>query len=74
MTSGFSMHAMTPAMLRQRVRRRRYESYAEARADIFDYIECFYNPRRRRKMEEVKLKESNLTQPSVVSGKNPSDR
>ena len=53
---------------RERVNRRRYDSHAEARADIFDYIECFHNPRRRRKMKSLKLKESNLTQPSVVSG------
>jgi putative transposase len=52
---------------RERVNRRRYETHVEARADIFDYIERFYNPRRRRKMEAFKLKESNLTQPSVVS-------
>jgi len=53
---------------RERVNRRRYQSHAEARADIFDYIECFYNPRRRRKMEALKQKESNLTQPSVEMG------
>ena len=53
---------------RERVNRRRYLTHAEARADIFDYIECFYNPRRRRKMAALKLKKSNLTKPSVVSG------
>lgn len=53
---------------RERVNRRRYQSHAEARADIFDYIERFYNPRRRRKVEALKQKESNLTQPSVGSG------
>lgn len=53
---------------RERVNRRRYQSHAEARADIFDYIECFYNPRRRRKLAALKLKESNLTQPSVETG------
>ena len=36
---------------RERVNRRRYYTRAEARADIFDYIERFYNPRMRRKME-----------------------
>jgi transposase InsO family protein len=30
--------------------------------------ECFYNPRRRRKLEALKRKKSNLTQPSVVTG------
>ena len=53
---------------RERVNRRRYDSHADARADICDYIECFYNPRRRRKMKALKLKESNSTQPSVVAG------
>ena len=36
---------------RERVNRRRYYTRAEARADIFDYIERFYNPRLRRKMK-----------------------
>ena len=53
---------------RERVNRRRYETHSKARADIFDYIECFYNPRRKRKLRIKKLKKSNLTQPSVVSG------
>jgi putative transposase len=53
---------------RERVNRRRYESHPEARADIFDYIERFYNPRRRRKLEALKLKKSNLTHPSVITG------
>lgn len=35
---------------RERVNRRRYLTRAEARADIFDYIERFYNPRMRRKL------------------------
>ena len=53
---------------RERVNHRRYETHAEARADIFDYIECFYNPRRRRKLEITKQKRSNFTQQFVVSG------
>ena len=32
---------------RERVHRRRYRTRAEARSDIFDYIERFYNRRRR---------------------------
>lgn len=32
---------------RERVKRRIYASHEEARADVFDYIELFYNPRRR---------------------------
>jgi putative transposase len=53
---------------RERVNRRHYETHAEARADIFDYLERLYNPRRRRKLEITRQKRSNLTQPSVVTG------
>jgi len=31
----------------ERTRRRRYTTRDDARADVFDYIERFYNPRRR---------------------------
>ena len=36
---------------RDRVNRRQYLTRAEARADVFDYIERFHNPRMRRRME-----------------------
>jgi putative transposase len=32
---------------RERIRRRTYRSRAEARQDVFDYIEMFYNPTRK---------------------------
>lgn len=32
---------------RERIRRRIYRNREEARRDIFDYIEMFYNPKRR---------------------------
>lgn len=32
---------------RQRIRRRIYADREEARRDVFDYIEKFYNPKRR---------------------------
>jgi len=32
---------------RERIKRKVYPSRAEARADVFDYIEMFYNPKRR---------------------------
>lgn len=34
-------------MKRERINRVRYLTRDEARADVFDYIECFYNPKRR---------------------------
>jgi putative transposase len=53
---------------RERVNRRQYRTRSEARADIFDYIERFHNPRKRQKLEMLKQKELLLTQPSVKSG------
>jgi len=35
------------SLKKERIRRRVYHSVAEAKADVFDYIEMFYNPRRR---------------------------
>ena len=32
---------------RERIRRKIYLTRDEARADVFDYIELFYNPKRR---------------------------
>ena len=37
------------SMKKERVRRRRYRTREEAKADIFDYIEVFYNRQRRHK-------------------------
>jgi len=53
---------------RERVNRNQYLDRREARADVFDYIECFYNPRQKRRMESKKQIKSPLTQPSVVTG------
>ena len=35
------------SLKKERIRRRVYHSVEEAKADVFDYIEMFYNPRRR---------------------------
>jgi putative transposase len=32
---------------RERIRRRPYKTRAEAQQDVFDYIEMFYNPKRK---------------------------
>jgi len=53
---------------RERVNRRQYLTRAEARADIFDYIERFHNPRKRRRLEMFNRKNLLLTQSSAVSG------
>ena len=38
---------------RERVNRRRYITRAEARSDVVDYIERFYNQRKKRKLTEM---------------------
>ena len=53
---------------RERVNRRRYRTHAEPRSDIFDYIERFYNPKQRRRLERIKQDEKTLTQQSVRMG------
>ena len=53
---------------RERVNRRRYLTRAEARSDIFDYIERFHNPRRRRKMERQESEKKLFFKPSVETG------
>lgn len=35
------------AAKRERIRRRTYRTREEARQDVFDYIEMFYNPKRK---------------------------
>ena len=53
---------------RDRINQRSYRTRAEARADVFDYIERFHNPRMRRRLALLARKESRLTQPSTESG------
>jgi putative transposase len=53
---------------RERVNRRIYRTRAEARADVFDYIERFNNARRRRRLEAARIGQSLLTQLSVETG------
>jgi len=40
---------------RERVNRQFYKTYAQARSDIFNYIECFYNPQKRRSRVDNKI-------------------
>jgi putative transposase len=53
---------------RERVNRQHYQTRAEARADIFDYIERCHNPRQRRRLDMQQQADRLLTQPSVISG------
>ena len=42
-----AMESFFSTLKRERVHRRQYATRDQARADVFDYIERFYNPRRR---------------------------
>jgi putative transposase len=53
---------------RERVNRHHYRTRAEARADIFDYIERCHNPRQRRRLEMQQQGEKLLTHLSVETG------
>jgi len=53
---------------RERVNHRKYRTRDEARADLFDYLERFHNPRMRRRVARQDRKFSALTQPSVEMG------
>jgi putative transposase len=53
--------------MRERVHRRHYRTLQEARQDMVDYIERFYNRRRPHgaegRMSTLQLEESTLNQP-----------
>lgn len=53
---------------RERINRRRYLTVADARADVFDYIERFHNPRIQRRLNARKREACTLTQPSAKTG------
>jgi putative transposase len=53
---------------RDRVHRQRYRTHAEARSDVFDYIERFHNPRMRRRVDQPMDEKRRLTKPSAVVG------
>lgn len=53
---------------RERVNHRQYRTRDEARADLFDYLERFHNPRMRRRVARQDRRFSALTQSSVEMG------
>jgi putative transposase len=42
-----AMESFFSSLKIERVHGKRYRTRDEARSDLFDYIECFYNPKRR---------------------------
>ncbi len=63
-----SMEGFFGMLKRERVNRRIDQTRGEARADIVDDIERFYNPRCRRRREVAKQQDLLFTQPSVEKG------
>ena len=53
---------------RERINRRRYLTIGDARADVFDYIERFHNPRIQRRLDSRDRGVSTLSQPSAKTG------
>ena len=53
---------------RERVHHRSYRTRDEARADLFDYLERFHNPRMRRRVARRDREFSALTKPSAETG------
>lgn len=53
---------------RERVHRMTLPTLDATRADVFEYIEPFHNPKRRRRAAWQDRKFSALLQPSVISG------
>ena len=56
---------------RERIHPRRYLTIVQARSDVFDYIERFYNPRMQRRQEVQDQAFNALTQLSAKTGWNP---
>lgn len=53
---------------RERVNRKKYRTSDIAKADLFDYIERFHNPRMRRRVAKSDLEFSAFLKPSVETG------
>ena len=58
----------------ERVHRRRCLTLAEARTDVFDYIERFHNPLIRRRLDAQDQAFKLLTRPSLEKGVEPRAR
>ena len=46
-TTTYRLESFFGLLKRERLRRRTYPTKEAARAEVFDYIEMFYNPKRR---------------------------
>lgn len=63
-----AMEGFFGLLKRERINRRRYLTLADARSDVFDYIERFHNPRMQRRLDARDQAFKLLTQSSVETG------
>ena len=47
MVQNAAMESFFSSLKTERIKRKTYRTRKQARADVFDYLECFYNPKRR---------------------------
>ena len=47
------LKAFSHLLKRERIRRKTYKTRQQARADVFDYIEFFYNPKRKHSNNDM---------------------
>ena len=67
-STNLARRARCRSKKRERIHRRHYLSLADARSDVFDYIERFHNPRMQRRLDAQDQKLYVLTQPSTKTG------
>lgn len=63
-----AMEGFFGLLKRERINRRPYRTLADARSDVFDYIERFHNHRMQRRLDARDQAFRLLTQPSVETG------
>ncbi len=66
-----AMEGFIGLLNRERVNRRSYLTLADARSDVFDYIECLHNPRMQRRLDAQDQAFRLLTHLSVEMGVEP---
>ena len=63
-----AMESFFSSLKTERTARKTYRTRDQARADVFDYIERFHNPRMQRRLDAQDQAFRLLIQPSVETG------
>ncbi len=59
-----AMESFFSSLKTERIARKTYRSRDEAKADVFDYIECFYNPKRRSRRSDISVRRGSKCRPA----------